>query len=142
MRARTLLLLLLAVLLAGGTVILARNYLATQQNSDRGGDADSAGRRRPNRCSSRAGDIKRGQILRPEDMTWQIWPEGALDKNYIVLGGPPLPARTPESFAGWVAAQPDRGRASRSPRPESSPPATAAFLPRYCGRACARSRCR
>jgi pilus assembly protein CpaB len=46
-------------------------------------------------------DVRRGQILKPEDLSWQIWPEGALDKNYVVLG-----TRTPESFAGWVARNP------------------------------------
>src|SRR3977135_4130397 len=46
-------------------------------------------------------DIRRGQILKPEDLSWQIWPEGVLDKNYVVLG-----TRTPESFAGWVARNP------------------------------------
>ena len=46
--------------------------------------------------------LKRGQILRPEELIWQVWPDGALDKNYIVLGGP----RAPESFAGWVVKNP------------------------------------
>src|SRR2546423_11604064 len=49
-------------------------------------------------------DIKRGQILKPEDMSWQVWPEGAVDKSYVVLG-----MRTPESFAGWVARNPVSG---------------------------------
>src|SRR5579863_5718727 len=107
MRARTLLLLFLAVLLAVGTVILARSYLTTQQNKiveDRNA-IPLAPTPSKNVLVAHA-DIKRGQILRPEDTSWQIWPEGALDKNYIVLGGPPLPARTPESFAGWVANNP------------------------------------
>ena len=46
--------------------------------------------------------LKRGQILRPEELIWQVWPDGALDKNYIVLGGP----RGPDSFAGWVVRNP------------------------------------
>ncbi len=107
MRARTLLLLFLAVLLAGGTVILARNYLTTQQNKLVEEQKAIPLAATPSKDVLVAkGDIKRGQILRPEDTTWQIWPEGALDKNYVVRGGPPLPARTPESFAGWVARNP------------------------------------
>src|SRR5260370_32315740 len=45
--------------------------------------------------------MQRGQILKPDDLIWQIWPEGGLDKNYVLLG-----TRTPESFAGWVARNP------------------------------------
>src|SRR5258707_11886116 len=106
MRARTLLLLLFAVLLAGGTALLARSYLATQKTE---AEIKAAPLALPTPSKSvlvAKADIKRGQILRPEDMVWQIWPEGGLDKNYIVLGGPPVPARTPESFAGHVARNP------------------------------------
>ena len=46
--------------------------------------------------------LRRGQILRPEELIWQVWPDGALDKNYIELGGP----RGPYSFAGWVVKNP------------------------------------
>jgi pilus assembly protein CpaB len=106
MRARTLLLLFLAVLLAGSTVILARNYLNRQVTSAIQ-ERESVPVALPSKSVLVARvDIKRGQILRPEDTSWQIWPEGALDKNYVVLGGPPLPARTPESYAGWVARNP------------------------------------
>ena len=51
------------------------------------------------------GDVKRGQILRPEDLVWQVWPESAIDKNYIVLGA----SKKPESYAGWVAKNPIGG---------------------------------
>jgi pilus assembly protein CpaB len=37
-------------------------------------------------------------------MMWQVWPEGGIDKSYVVLG-----TRTPESFAGWVARNPVAG---------------------------------
>jgi pilus assembly protein CpaB len=47
------------------------------------------------------GAITRGQILKPQDFAWQVWPEGGIDKNYIQVG-----TRTPESFAGWVARDP------------------------------------
>jgi len=112
MRARTLLLLLLAVLLAGGTVMLARSFV-NRQVASAIQERESVPVATPSKSVLVAhGDIKRGQILRPEDISWQIWPEGALDKNYIVLGGPPLPARTPESYGGWVA---------RDPIPEGEP---------------------
>ena len=45
--------------------------------------------------------VQRGQILKPDDLVWQVWPEGTLDKSYVILG-----TRTPESFAGSVARNP------------------------------------
>jgi pilus assembly protein CpaB len=100
MRFRTLLLLLVAVGLAGGTAMLARAWLAAQ----RAEVAEAAPLALPTPAKSvlvARADIKRGQILKPEDVSWQVWPEGAVDKSYVVLG-----TRTPESFAGWVARNP------------------------------------
>ena len=106
MRARTLILVFFAILLAGATAFLARNYLARK-------DTEIVQEREAVKVATPAKsvlvahvDIKRGQILRPEDMSWQIWPEGGLDKNYIVLGGPPIPPKSPESFAGSVVRNP------------------------------------
>jgi len=45
--------------------------------------------------------IERGQIVKPSDFTWEPWPEGGIDKNYILLG-----TRTPETYSGWVARAP------------------------------------
>jgi pilus assembly protein CpaB len=106
MRARTLILIFIAILLAGGTAFLARNYLATERQTIVR-EAQPLALAQPSKSVLVAHvDIKRGQILRAEDASWQIWPEGGLDKNYIVLGGPPVPAKTPESFAGYVARNP------------------------------------
>jgi pilus assembly protein CpaB len=113
MRARTLFLLFIALVLAGVTVYIARIYLATQQNKVIAEQNAIQLAPTPGKDVLVAHvDIKRGQILRAEDLTWQIWPEGALDKNYVVRDAPPLPARTPQSFAGWVA---------RNPIPEGEP---------------------
>ncbi len=106
MRARTLILVFLAIILAGGTAFLARNFLARERETI---VQEQAPLQVPAPAKSvlvAKVDLKRGQILRPEDTVWQIWPEGGLDRNYIVLGGPPVPARTPESFAGSVARNP------------------------------------
>ena len=101
MRARTLILVLLAVVLAGGTAFLARAWLAAQRSADR---AEAAPLALPAPAKSvlvsRAG-LQRGQILKPDDLVWQVWPEGTLDKSYVLLG-----TKTPESFAGWVARNP------------------------------------
>ncbi|MGC2413788.1 MAG: Flp pilus assembly protein CpaB [Stellaceae bacterium] len=106
MRARTIILLFVAIMFAGGAYFFARSYLATERTRTIQ-EANPVALTKPSKSVLVAhNDIKRGQILRPEDTSWQIWPEGALDKNYIVLNGPPLPARTPESYAGWVAENP------------------------------------
>src|ERR1700682_4832174 len=101
MRLRTLLLLFLAVGLAGGTAMLARAWLAAQRAAE---IAEASPMALP--APAKSGlvartEIRRGQILKPEDLSWQVWPEGGLDKNYVVLG-----TRTPEAFAGWVARNP------------------------------------
>lgn len=105
MRVRTLLLLLLAVVLAAGTAVLAQKWLSAQRSKD---VADAAPMGLPMPAKSvlvARAEIRRGQILRPDEMVWQTWPEGALDKTYVVIGGP----RTPDSFAGWVARNPIAG---------------------------------
>src|SRR6266700_621838 len=106
MRARTLILVFLAIILAGGTAFLARNFLARERETIVQEQAPLKVQAPAKSVLVAKVDLKRGQILRPEDTVWQIWPEGRLDRNYIVLGGPPVPARTPESFAGYVARNP------------------------------------
>ena len=100
MRARTLLLLILAIVLAGGTALLTHRWLAAQRLAEL---AQSAQPPKPAHSVliARAG-LKRGQILRPDELIWQVWPDGAIDQNYIELGGP----RGPDSFAGWVVRNP------------------------------------
>ena len=105
MRARTLILLLLAVMLAGGTALLARGWLASQKTEAELKAAPLALPAPSKSVMVARADIKRGQILRPEDLVWQVWPEGGIDKNYVVLGGP----KKPESFTGWVARNPIGG---------------------------------
>lgn len=101
MRSRTLVLLLVAVLLAGGTALLARSWLAAQRSRDVSEAAPVALPTPAKSVLVARNDIKRGQILRAEDMVWQQWPEGGIDRNYIVIG-----TKTPENYAGWVAQNP------------------------------------
>ena len=105
MRARTLILLFFAIVLAGGTAFLARAWLAAERSKEL---AEAAPMALPTPAKSvlvARAEIKRGQILRPDEMVWQTWPEGGLDKTYVVMGGP----RNPDSFAGWVAKNPIAG---------------------------------
>src|SRR5437667_961726 len=101
MRLRTVLMLFVAIVLAGGTAVLARSWLAAQRAAE---IAEASPLALPTPAKSvlvARNGIQRGQILKPDDLIWQIWPEGALDKNYVLLG-----TRTPESFAGAVARNP------------------------------------
>jgi pilus assembly protein CpaB len=102
MRARTLILFVVALTLAGGTAMLVRSFLAQRPEVEAEALAKPA---TPQRSVLVArGAITRGQILKPQDFSWQVWPDGGIDKNYILngTGG----TRTPESFAGWVARDP------------------------------------
>jgi pilus assembly protein CpaB len=100
MRVRTLLLVVVALILAGGTTMMARVWLASQRQQP----AQAAPIAVPTPAKSvlivRA-PLQRGQLLRPDDLAWEQWPEGGIDKNYIVIG-----TKTPDSFAGWVVRQP------------------------------------
>jgi pilus assembly protein CpaB len=100
MRARTLILFVVALSLAGGTALLVRSFLT---NKNAAAEAEALARpSAPQKFVLVAkGAISRGQILKPQDLSWQVWPEGGIDKNYIQTG-----TRTPESFAGWVARDP------------------------------------
>jgi pilus assembly protein CpaB len=100
MRTRTLLLLIVALVLAGGTTMMARVWLSAQRMTSQ----EAAPIAVPTPSKSvliMRSSMQRGQILRPDDLAWEPWPEGGIAKNYIVLG-----TRTPETYNGWVAKQP------------------------------------
>src|SRR3974390_3480162 len=96
MRARTLILFVVALTLAGGTAMLVQSVRA------QGSDAEAEALAKPAAPQKSVlvarGGITRGQILKPQDFSWQVWPEGGIDKNYIQVG-----TRTAASFAGGVA---------------------------------------
>jgi len=100
MRIRTLLLFLVAAVLAGGTGMLVRSFLA-QKTAEV--DAMPLERPAPPQRSVLVAHngIARGQILKPQDFSWQVWPEGGIDRNYIQAG-----TRPAEAFSGWVARDP------------------------------------
>ncbi len=102
MRARTLLLLSFAIILAIGTFVLARSYFQAQQARV---EAPKPVEQPARAVLVARADIGRGQILRKEDLVWQAWPEGSIDKSYILSTGD----KKPESFEGWVAINPIAG---------------------------------
>jgi pilus assembly protein CpaB len=100
MRARTLILLVVALVLAGGTTMMARMWLTSQRTAT----TEAAPLAVPMPAKSvliARSSIQRGQLLKPEDLSWEPWPEGGIDKNYVVIG-----TKTPEAFTGWVARLP------------------------------------
>ena len=103
MRARTLMLLFVALILAAGTTMMARFWLASQRQAP----AEAAPLALPTPAKSvlvARNGIQRGQLLKPDDMVWEPWPEGGLDKNYVLIG-----TKTPDAYAGWVARLPITG---------------------------------
>src|SRR5215472_19129090 len=100
MRTRTLILFLVAIVLAGGTAMLVRSWLAQQRTVE----AEAAPMPPPPVQKSvlvARGAIARGQILKPTDLAWQMWPDSGIDRVYIQKG-----TKTIEDFAGWVAREP------------------------------------
>jgi len=100
MRIRTLLLFVAAVVLAGGTGMLVRSFLAQKTAEVEAAPLARAVAPQKSVLVARNA-IARGQILKPQDFSWQVWPEGGIDRNYIQAGTKPA-----EAFSGWVARDP------------------------------------
>jgi pilus assembly protein CpaB len=99
MRPRSLILFTAALAIAGGTTIIARGWLAEQAAK---AAAVAVPKKAPQKSVLIANrPLPRGQILRPQDLSWQVWPEGRLDRAYILAGTHPITA-----FTGWVARDP------------------------------------
>jgi pilus assembly protein CpaB len=99
-RIRTLLLLFAAVVLAGGTGLLVRSFLAQKTAEVEARPLERPAAPQKSVLVARNA-IARGQILKPQDFSWQVWPEGGIDRNYIQAG-----TRPAEAFTGWVARDP------------------------------------
>ena len=100
MRIRTLILFLAAAVLAGGTGMLVRSYLAQKTAEVEAAPLARAAAPQKSVLVARNA-IARGQILKPQDFSWQVWPEGGIDRNYVQSG-----TRPAEAFTGWVAREP------------------------------------
>src|SRR5271170_3296334 len=99
MRTRTLILVIVALVLAGGTTMMARVWLASQRST---AEASPIAVPTPAKAVLIArAPVQRGQLLKPDDFAWEPWPEGGIDKNYVVIG-----SKTPDAFSGWVARLP------------------------------------
>jgi len=99
MRARTLILFMVALVLAGGTAMLMRSLLAQRTAEVQPTPLERGAAAQKSVLVARSA-IARGQILKPQDFIWQVWPEGGIDRAYIQAG------TRPDGFAGWVARDP------------------------------------
>ena len=104
-----------ALLVAGVMVFFGRHWLgfATQQPQQVSAPAGPS--QRPARPSLTEApqpapalqvlvartDIRTGQIVKPDDMRWQAWPDGTISPTYIIEGRRPL-----SDFVGAVARAP------------------------------------
>jgi pilus assembly protein CpaB len=99
MNSKRIVFLLLAVIVAGTTAFLARAWL----QSERAAIAAQMGGQRP--VAKPAAQvlvaravIRTGQLIKPDDLRWQPWPQGNLPASYIVEGKRPI-----GDFVGAVA---------------------------------------
>ncbi len=101
MNSKRMAFLLLAVLVAGATAFLARAWL----EAERAAIVAQAVIQRPVTQAKPAiqvlvarNAVRTGQIIKPDDLRWQPWPQGALPPTYIVEGRRPI-----ADFVGAVA---------------------------------------
>lgn len=91
---------IVALVIAGGTVMFLRSYMNAERM------AAQSGRVTPVQEPPKPGlqvlvarnEVRTGQIVKPDDLRWQAWPEGSLSPNYAVEGRRPL-----TDFVGAVA---------------------------------------
>jgi pilus assembly protein CpaB len=99
MNSKRIVFLLLAVIVAGTTAFLARAWL----QAERAAIAAQIASPKPVAAPSvqvlvAKNALRTGQLIKPEDLRWQAWPQGALPQTYIIEGKRPL-----TDFVGAVA---------------------------------------
>jgi pilus assembly protein CpaB len=100
MNSKRIVFLLLAVIVAGTTAFLARAWL----QAERAAIAAQIAAPKPVAAAPSVqvlvakNALRTGQLIKPEDLRWQAWPQGALPQTYIIEGKRPL-----TDFVGAVA---------------------------------------
>jgi len=100
MNSKRVVFLLLAVIVAGATAFLARAWLENERATLL---AHAGGQRVVTAAPTlqvlvAKNPIRTGQIVKPDDMRWQAWPQGSLAQTYVIEGKRPL-----ADFVGAVA---------------------------------------
>lgn len=104
MNSKRIIFLLLAVIVAGTTAFLARAWLQAERAAiaaQMGGPKPAAAAKPAVQVLVARNALRVGQLIKPEDLRWQPWPQGALPQTYIVEGNRPL-----TDFVGAVARTP------------------------------------
>jgi pilus assembly protein CpaB len=99
MNSKRIVFLLLAVIVAGTTAFVARAWL----QAERAAIAAQIAAPKPVAAPSVQvlvvrNALRTGQLIKPEDLRWQAWPQGALPQTYIIEGKRPI-----TDFVGAVA---------------------------------------
>jgi pilus assembly protein CpaB len=99
MNSKRIVFLLLAVIVAGTTAFIARAWL----QAERAAIAAQIAAPKPVAAPSvqvlvARNALRTGQLIKPEDLRWQAWPQGALPQTYIIEGKRPI-----SDFVGAVA---------------------------------------
>ncbi|TWT10213.1 Flp pilus assembly protein CpaB [Reyranella sp. CPCC 100927] len=102
MNPQRIIMLIVALMIAGGTVLFLRSYLDAER---RAAKQVTQPAREPIRPALQVlvarSEVRTGQIVKPDDLRWQAWPEGSLSPAYAVEGLRPL-----TDFVGAVARSP------------------------------------
>jgi pilus assembly protein CpaB len=105
MNSKRVVFLLLAVIVAGLTAFMARAWLQSERAAvmaQAGLHHEAAPAAAPTlQVLVARNPVHTGQIVKPDDLRWQSWPEGSLAPTYIVEGKRPL-----SDFVGAVARVP------------------------------------
>jgi pilus assembly protein CpaB len=100
MNSKRIVFLLLAVIVAATTAFLARAWLQSERAgiaAPLGGQRQVAAKPAVQVLVARTA-IRTGQLVKPDDLRWQPWPQGNLPASYIIEGKRPI-----SDFVGAVA---------------------------------------
>lgn len=99
MNSKRIVFLLLAVIVAGTTAFLARAWLQAERAAIAAQVAAPKSVAAPSvQVLVARNALRTGQLIKPEDLRWQAWPQGALPQTYIIEGKRPI-----SDFVGAVA---------------------------------------
>src|SRR6185312_3353243 len=103
MTSKRMIFLLLAVIVAGATAFMARAWLQSERAAliAQVGAPKEAPVAPTLQVLVARNPVHTGQIVKPDDLRWQSWPEGSLAPTYVVEGKRPL-----SDFVGAVARVP------------------------------------
>ena len=100
MNSKRIVFLLLAVIVAGTTAFLARAWLQAERAAiaaQMAGPKPAAAKPATQVLVAR-NVLRVGQLIKPDDLRWQAWPQGSLPATYIIEGKKPI-----SDFVGAVA---------------------------------------